>query len=209
MSSCWHIFQFFLYKMWLKDRRFVQMEIWTDVSTLSLWIKPLLFFHQSLAALILPFEKNSTVAADLLLQPVIQFLSSVYFYHPYIPRLLISVFFIFFHLSLNCCMSSCHQQQWGMAMSVLGFFFFFSFAWKKGGSFFFLSQDQTHCITCTNANMKWQSLDWTVEWLSKAPQLGKRVFQYENPDVLMAQRSWCTWNSNEGEMQKQKFLGRP
>lgn len=53
------------------------------------------------------------------------------------------------------------------------------------------------------AKIRWQT-DWAAEWLSKASQLWQAVFNMESLIFLTAQHSWCTWNSNDGEMQKRK-----
>lgn len=172
-----------------------------------LWIKPLLCSHPSNAALILTFEKKSMAPADLPLWPVSLFLSCP-LSCPHVPHLLISPFFFLF-FSLNCCASPCHQQQGEMAMSVFFLLLFFHFGQKKGGSAVSchrIKRRMHHGQMC--ASMKWQRSHWTLEWLSEALQLGSQFLRYENPDILVAQRSWCTWNSNDEEMQKQTFLGQ-
>lgn len=151
MSSCWQSFS-------------VLIRIKCDFGTED-------FFKWKFGQMLLPFLFESSLFSALVSHTLHSYwplkrnpcYQQIYCYSlsfSFSLSLSISAFFLIFCLSLN--MSFCHQQQWEMAMSGK----------EEACSL------SCHTIKRRNArkhenDKRW---DWTVEWLSKASQLGGRFF---------------------------------
>lgn len=124
---------------------------------------------------------------------------------PHVSRLLISVFFL---SSVFLWTAACHhitnsREKWPWVFLVLGE--------RKEAFFFLLSCHRIkHKVleVQMHANMKWQRLDWTIEWLSKASQLSSQfsVWKswYFDSTVLLVYMKF-KWRRNNNN-KKNNFL---